>query len=64
MQNQKSKNESDLLKKTSKLPQEQPTKEKSPNMQRIDSSLRAVKMDGYVEGHARQAPAYSGQTPV
>ena len=47
MQNQRRKKESDLLKKTIKLPQKQPAKERSPNTQRTDSGLRTVKMDGY-----------------
>ena len=64
MQNQKSKKESDLLKKTIKLPQEQLTKEKSPDTQCIDSSLRAMKTDGYAEGCVKQAPARSVQTLV
>ena len=55
----KNKKESDLLKKTSKLPQKQPAKEKSPDTQRTDSSLRAMKMNRYTEGRAGQAPARS-----
>ena len=64
MRNQRRNNENDLLKNTSKLPQKQPTKEQSPDMQRTNSGLRAVKMEGYVEGRAGQAPARSRQTPV
>ena len=52
MQYQRRKKKNDLLKKTNKLPQRQPAKEQSPNMQLTDSSLRAVKTDGYAEGHA------------
>ena len=37
---------------------------KSIDMQGIDSSLKAVKTDGYTEGHAGQVPACSGQTSV
>ena len=39
-------------KKTSKLPQKQPAKEWSPGTQQTDSSLRAMKMEGYTEGCA------------
>ena len=39
-------------KKTSKLTQKQPTKDQSLDKQGIDSDLRAVKTEGYVEDHA------------
>ena len=52
MYNQKSKKENDLLKKTGKLPQKQPAKEKNPNTQQTNFSLKAVKTNGYAEGHA------------
>ena len=58
MQNQRRKKENDLLKKTSTLPQKQPTKEQSPHKQQTDFGLRAVKTDGYAEGSAGQAPAW------
>ena len=58
------KKQSDLLKKTSELPQKQPAKEKSPDTQWIVSNLRAVKMEGYDEVQAGQAPTRSRQTPV
>ena len=64
MQNQKNMKELDLLKKTSKLPQKQPTKEKSPDTQRTNSSLRAMKTNGYVEGYAEQASGRNGQTLI
>ena len=64
MQNQRRKKESDILKKTRKLPQKQTAKKKSPNMQWSDSGLRAVKTDDYTEGRTRQAPACSKQTRV
>ena len=48
----KKKKENDLPKKTSKLPQKQPIKERSPNTQWIDSSLRPVKTDSHAEGRA------------
>ena len=48
----KKKEEKRSLKKTNKLPQRQPAKEQSPDMQLTDSSLRVVKTDGYAEGHA------------
>ena len=38
---------------THKLPQKQPTKEKSPDTQWIDSDLRAMKTDDYTEGYAQ-----------
>ena len=50
MQNQRRKKESDLLKKTRKLPQKQPAKEKSPSTQQTDFDLRAVKTIDYAEG--------------
>ena len=53
MQNKRRKKESDLLKKTSKLPHKQSAKEKSLDTQWIDSGLRVVKTDGYAEGRAR-----------
>ena len=37
----------------SKLPQKQLSKKQSPNTQRTDSGLRAVKMDGYAEVYTR-----------
>ena len=60
MQNQRRKKENDLLKKTSKLPQKQPAKEKSNDTQWTDSGLRAMKMDGYIKGCVGQAPVHSG----
>ena len=54
----------DVLKKISKLPQKQPAKEQSPDTQQTDSSLRAVKIDGYTEGCAGHAPARRGQISV
>ena len=59
MQNQRRKKEHDLLKKTSKLPQKQHAKEKSPDTQQTDYDLRAIKTDGYVDGYVGQAPARS-----
>ena len=64
MQNQKSKKENDFLKKTSKLPQKQPAKEKSLDTQWTEPSLTIVKTDGYTEGHARHPLVHSVQTPV
>ena len=64
MQNQRRNKESDLLKKTSKLPQKQPAKEQSPNTQWTDFGLRAMKTDSYAEGCAGQALACSGQTLI
>ena len=58
------KKERDLLKKTNKLPQKQPTKKKSPNTYQINSGLRVVKTDSDTEGRARQALARSGQTSI
>ena len=43
------KKESNLLKKTDKLPQKQHAKEQSSDMQRIDSILRHVKTDSYTK---------------
>ena len=66
MQNQKkkSKKESGLLKKTSKIPQKHHAKEKSLDTQRTNSSLKDVKTDCYTEGHVGQVPASGGQTLV
>ena len=41
-------------KEINELPQKQLAKKQSPDTQRIDSSLKAAKMDGYVKGHAGQ----------
>ena len=64
MQNQRRKKESDLLRKTNKLPKKQPTKEQSPHKQRTNSGLRVVKTDDYAEGHAGQALTRNGYTSV
>ena len=55
MQNQRRKKKSNFLKKTSKLPQKYPDKEKSLDTQQTNSGQRAVKMDDYAEGGAGHA---------
>ena len=64
MQNQRRKMESDLLKRTSKLPQKQLAKKKSLDAQQLNFGLRAVKTDSYTEDHVGRAVARSGQTLV
>ena len=54
------------LQKYCKLSQKSDLQTKSPSTQRTDSSLMAMKMDGYAEGRARQdqALAHREWTPI